>query len=87
VKNETLFSLHKGLKYYAQENLKLYNETGDMRGFHPHATIAFRDVKKSKFEEVWSIYKGKKYEAHFEYVGFSLLKLNSKWEELMFFPI
>ena len=85
LKNELLFELHKKLKYYAQENLKLYNEVEDMRGFYPHATIAFRDLKKNKFEEVWSTFKEKTFEANFEYIGFSLLKLESKWEEKEFF--
>jgi len=84
IKNELLFELHKKLKYYAQENLKLYNEVEDMRGFHPHATIAFRDLKKNKFNEVWSSFKEKTFEANFEYIGFSLLKLEEKWEEIKF---
>lgn len=86
LKNEKLDELHKRLKYFAQENLKLLNEVNDMRGFHPHVTIAFRDLRKNKFEEVWQQFKEKKYQANFEYKGFSLLKLNSKWEELKFFP-
>ena len=85
VKNEFLFELHKKLKYYAQENFKLYNEVGDMRGFHPHVTIAFRDLKKNKFDEVWNTFKEKLFKADFAYAGFSLLKLEAKWEEKEFF--
>ncbi|MFO0356583.1 MAG: RNA 2',3'-cyclic phosphodiesterase [Sphingobacteriaceae bacterium] len=85
LKNELLFDLHKRLKYYAQENLKLLNEVEDMRGFHPHVTIAFRDLRKNKFEEVWVEFKEKMYQASFEVKGFSLLRLESKWEELHYF--
>lgn len=85
VKNELLFELHKKLKYYAQENLKLYNEVEDMRGFHPHATVAFRDLKKNRFNEVWNTFKEKTFTANFEYTGFSLLKLEEKWLERKFF--
>ena len=87
LKNEKLLELHTNLKYFAQNNLKLLNEVEDMRGFHPHVTIAFRDIRKNKFEEVWQQFRDRKYEANFQYTGFSLLKLNSKWEELKFFPI
>jgi len=85
LKNEKLEELHTNLKYFAQNNLNLLNEVEDMRGFHPHVTIAFRDLRKNKFEKVWTQFKEKKYEAKFEFTGFSLLKLNSKWEEINFF--
>ena len=82
LKNEKLEELHTNLKYFAQNNLKLLNEVEDMRGFHPHVTIAFRDIRKNRFEEVWSQFKEKKYEAKFEFKGFSLLKLKKTWEPL-----
>ena len=85
MKDQLLFDLHKKLKYYAQENFKLYNEVGDMRGFHPHVTVAFRDLKKNKFHEVWDTFKERIFAANFEYTGFSLLKLEEKWVEREFF--
>lgn len=85
LKNELLFDLHKRLKYYAQEKLKLLNEVEDMRGFHPHATIAFRDLRKNKFEAVWNEFKERSYNAEFKAEGFSLLRLETKWEELHYF--
>jgi 2'-5' RNA ligase len=59
----------------------------DMRGFHPHMTIAFRDLKKNKFQEVWQLFKERKFQAEFPYAGISLLRLEKKWEEIKFFPI
>lgn len=85
MRNELMYELHKQLKYYAQANLKLYNEVEDMRGFHPHVTIAFRDLKKNRFDEVWTEFKNKTYKAEFDYAGFSLLRLEEKWEECTFF--
>lgn len=87
MKNEQLYELHRKLKFYAQENLRLYNEVGDMRGFHPHITIAFRDLRKNKFEEVWNTFLGKTFKANFDYTGFSLLKLEEKWVEREFFEM
>jgi 2'-5' RNA ligase len=86
MKNETLKELHTHLKYFAQEKLHLFNEVDDMRGFHPHVTVAFRDLKKNRFNEVYTQLKARPYDATFAYKGVSLLKLNSKWEELKFFP-
>lgn len=85
LKNEALYDLQKRLKYFAQENLQLLNEVEDMRGYHPHVTIAFRDLRKNRFEEVWNEFKERKYKAEFECKGFTLLKLEDKWEERAFF--
>ncbi len=85
MRNDALYDLHKRLKNYAQEKLRLLNEVEDMRGFHPHVTVAFRDLRKNKFDEVWKDFKEKKYQANFEVKGFSLLRLEDKWEEICFF--
>lgn len=78
--NETLYELHKQLTVYAKKELKLFNESDDLRGFHPHVTVAFRDLKKPKFYELKDKFKLKKIEGKFEYKGFSLLRLEKKWE-------
>lgn len=80
--SETLYDLHRRLKYYAQRELRLFNEVNDERGFHPHVTVAFRDLRKNRFEEVWQKFKPREYSAEFEVKGFSLLKLENTWEEL-----
>jgi 2'-5' RNA ligase len=45
-----------------------------MRGFHPHITIAFRDLKKPTFYKAWEEYKSKTFSADFICNSFSLLK-------------
>jgi 2'-5' RNA ligase len=87
LKNEPLKQLHDKLKYFAQEKLNVFNDVEDMRGFHAHMTIAFRDLKKNKFQEVWQLFKERKFQAEFPYAGISLLRLEKKWEEIKFFPI
>jgi 2'-5' RNA ligase len=84
-KDEKLSDLHTQLKYFAQENLKLLNEVEDMRGFHPHVTIAFRDLKKNRFNEVWDQFKDRKFSASFEFNGITLLKLEKRWEPIHFY--
>lgn len=83
--NELLYELHKELTQYAKKELRLFNEAEDLRGFHPHVTVAFRDLKKPKFYELQKIFQTKKLEGSFDYAGFSLLKLEKKWEEIRFF--
>lgn len=43
--NEDLFLLQKHLKNFCKRELKLNDELSD-RNFHPHMTIAFKDLKK-----------------------------------------
>lgn len=85
LKNETLYQLHKEMSHYAKRELRLFNETDDLRGFHPHATVAFRDLKKAQFYQLQSLFKEKTISGKFKYSGFSLLKLEKSWEELRFF--
>jgi len=85
LKNELLEELYQHLKTFAQKELKLLNEVNDLRGFHPHATVAFRDLKKPKFYELKKNFDEKKIGGSFEYKGFSLLKLEKRWEEISFF--
>lgn len=85
LQNTMLKELHTSLKYFAQENLKLYNEVQDMRGFHPHVTIAFRDLKKNRFAGVWDQFKEREFDANFNARGFSLLKLEKQWQPIHHF--
>jgi len=85
IKNLLLDKLHDRLTLYAKKELKLYNEAEDLRGFHPHVTVAFRDLKKPKFYELQKDFEKKKLEGIFEYKGFCLLKLEKQWEVITTF--
>ena len=84
-KNESLFKLHTQLKHFAARELKLFNELEDERGFYPHVTVAFRDLKKSLFYQLQEEFKEKKLKESFSYSGFSLLKLEKDWKEIKLF--
>jgi 2'-5' RNA ligase len=86
-KNETLFELHDQLSAHARTKLGLLNESEDMRGFHPHITIAFRDLKKPLFYELWQQFQPDKFSGTMEVKQFSLLKLEKRWEVLHNFDI
>lgn len=61
----------------ARQELKL-DFLKDLRGFHPHITIAFRDLKKPQFYQLWEQLKERPFEAKFEAGSLALLKHNGK---------
>jgi 2'-5' RNA ligase len=51
------------------------------RPFHPHITIATRDMAKSVFAEAWPLFKDKEHQAEWEASGLSVLRHNQKnWD-------
>src|SRR5574343_274054 len=81
VPNEKLTSLRNNLVAHVKQNLNIFNQSGDMRAFHPHITIAFCDLKKSAFYEMMEEYRNKNYDAEFPVTSFFLLKHSGKhWE-------
>ncbi len=80
-KNPILFQFQVQLTKYIKEQLHIFNQYEDKRGFHPHITIAFRDLKKPTFYKVWEEYKTQIFSKKFSFTGFSLLKFKGKiWE-------
>jgi 2'-5' RNA ligase len=52
----------------------------DDRPFHPHVTIANRDIKPGDFNKAWEHFKRKSFDEQFEVKTISLLKLTpGKW--------
>lgn len=83
-----LFDLQKQLVSHVKRNLNIFNQSDDMRGFHPHITIAFRDLKKTVFHKAWEEYKSKSFSETFTCNSFSLLKhQNEEWVVLKVFYI
>jgi len=81
LQNQLLTDLQKKLVQYVKLNLNLFNQANDMRGFHPHVTIAFRDLKKVRFHDAWEHFKNQNFQASFKVNGFCLLKHNNNlWE-------
>ena len=79
--NEPLRELQKKLVNHVKINLKLFNQAEDLRGFHPHITIAFRDLKKPVFYKLWEEFKDKTFNETFTCQSFFLLKhINQRWE-------
>ena len=83
--NESLDALKKAMAEASLQTWKLFDRV-ETRPFHPHMTVAFRDLKKVEFYKAWELYKDKSFKKQFIADGFTLLKHNGKfWEEFMNF--
>ena len=88
LKNPDLNSLQKELVQHVKLNFNIFNQADDLRPYHPHVTIAFRDLKKSLFYKAWEEYKDKAFSAVFNADAFYLLKnTGNAWQPLRRFTI
>jgi len=84
--NEPLGQLQKELVTHVRKELYILNADYKDRPFHPHITVAFRDLRKARFEEAKTHFSAIKYESTFEVNGFHLLKHDGKkWNDYRFF--
>ncbi|WP_460985478.1 2'-5' RNA ligase family protein [Spirosoma fluminis] len=59
----------------------------DLRPFHPHMTVAFRDLSRSTFSEAWAYFSAQPYERLFTASALTLLRHSGqKWEIVEEFP-
>lgn len=83
-----LSALQTELGRLMAETLSIHNANYRNRAFRPHITIAFRDLKKSRFYQAWEYYKGQPYHAEFQASNITLLKHNGKiWEQETVFAL
>jgi 2'-5' RNA ligase len=79
--SEPLFNLQKELSNYLKRNFNLFNANYKEKNFHPHVTLAFRDLKKKLFFEAWEEFHNKNFVARFVVKNFCLLKHDGKvWQ-------
>lgn len=82
MKNKMLDDLHRSLNDFIYLQNKFPVKKDD-RTFHPHVTLATRDLYKKAFNEAWKVFSEKKYEAAWTLNGVSLLRHNKKnWDVL-----
>jgi 2'-5' RNA ligase len=79
VVNDELRSLKAAVdSYFSQAAYKIKIDT---RPFHPHITIATRDLHKKDFQDAWPMFETKKWKAEWEAKGLSVLRHNGAcWE-------
>jgi 2'-5' RNA ligase len=78
------------LKEYTEDQLiraERFPVRSDPRPFHPHITIANRDLRKGDFAAAWEHFSERKYEGAFEASSLSLLRLKETgWEVIAELP-
>lgn len=78
VTNQQLVVFQKELQRFCKKHLKLFNANYREDPFHPHLTLAFRDLKKSAYTAAWEEFSKKEYKAEFIADKIALLKHNGK---------
>ncbi len=75
-----LFELQEDLKLFCKKELNLVDELSD-RNYHPHMTIAFKDLKEKNFEEVLELVKENEINTDYTVNHLAILKRNEgRWE-------
>ncbi len=78
-KTAELVELQSSLKVFCKRELNLVDELSD-RNYHPHLTVAFKDLKVEKFDEVFGLVKEHGFFAEFEATDLAILKrIDQKW--------
>lgn len=72
--NEPLQELQRKLFKHCKLHLNIFNANYRDKPFHPHITLAFRDLKKEKFESLWNELATKPFDANFVTNSITLLK-------------
>jgi len=83
ITTRALESLHHGLNDFIYDKNKFPVKIED-RPFHPHVTLAARDLYKKAFHEAWQTFSSKEYEATWLVTGISLLRHNKKNWDVIF---
>ncbi len=79
VENQSLKGLQYALFHHLKKSVGLEDERGSR--FHPHMTIAHRDLKPHAFSEAWAYFSKMEYYQTFTAEKITLLEhLNGRWE-------
>lgn len=86
LKNKQLELLFQKLARHLELNFHC-TDARNARPFHPHMTIAHRDLPEDSFPAIWTAFRDKSYERIFRVNAIVLLKQeNGRWEPLQTFP-
>lgn len=78
-KSAILEQIQQKLKLFCKQDLHLVDELSD-RNFHPHLTVAFKDLKPVHFTEVLTLVKELSFVAEYSAVELILLKrVEGRW--------
>src|SRR5688572_12169373 len=72
--SDALNELQGRLHRFFKQELDIFNANYQDRPFHPHLTLAFRDLRKSQYPLAWREFSNKEYKAEFMADKIGLLK-------------
>ena len=85
---QELENLQKELHRHVKRKLNLFNANYKELPFHPHLTLAFRDLKKPNYQKAWEEFVNKNYQASFVADKITLLKHSGTvWEVFRHFKL
>lgn len=88
VLSEAIAAFQKEVHRFCRRELNLFNALYKEQPFHPHLTLAFRDLKKHAFVKAWEEFKDKEFKAEFIADRIALLKHNGNvWKVYKEFPL
>lgn len=80
--NEKLDQLQKSVEQF-MKGFQIFNSTHKNKGFTPHITIAFRDLKKPTFYKIWEEVKDRSFNERFLADSITIFKHNgTSWDVL-----
>jgi 2'-5' RNA ligase len=88
VENKELQTLQSALTRFCKTELNLFNANRLDQPYHPHLTVAFRDLKKILFSKAWEFVRNLNFNAQFTCRELVLLKHDGKvWQLAKSFPL
>jgi 2'-5' RNA ligase len=86
--SDELLELQKKSDRFFKTELNVFSAAYRDLPFHPHMTVAFRDLKKNEFTAAWSSFENKNFEASFTADSIALLQHDGlKWNVLENFKL
>lgn len=87
-KTPELVTLQQNLEELARSHSELFNYHYDHRPFHPHLTLAFKDLTKANFHRMWKEYRTRTFDHSFEATKLCLLKhTGDRWVMSQTYPL
>ncbi|WP_428235478.1 2'-5' RNA ligase family protein [Gracilimonas sp.] len=83
-----LMDMQKQLEELARSNSPLFNYNYDGRPYHPHLTLAFKDLTKKNFYKAWKEFENRTFENSFTADALYLLKHDGqRWKVVTSYSI
>lgn len=88
LKTPGLINIQQKLENMAHSNPDIFSYNYEKRPYHPHLTLAFKDLTKSNFHKAWKEFEHQPFNASFKSEKLSLLKHDGeRWEEVKTFAL